>query len=267
MWLFAYNTWLCGLRSRVFHAVSLLGVLLIGIAFLSGYFSPRHPHTVALDVGFSVLRFSMVLMALYWVQEMFMREIDRRTVIFALTYPVSRSAYVLGRYLGILLLLAVAIVIQGLLLWIVVPLAGGGYQQFFMVSLGDAYWATIFGVWLDVAVIAAFAMWVAALATTSILPLALGAAFAIAGKALGPVQEYLAGGADGDKALAANYGLIVDLIRWVLPDLSRLDWRVWPMYGQPLAEGFMLWGGIMALCYATLMMSMAVVAFARRDFS
>jgi hypothetical protein len=51
---------------------------LIGIAYLSGYFSPRQPQTVALDVGFSGIRFSLVLLNLFWVQELVAREIDRR---------------------------------------------------------------------------------------------------------------------------------------------------------------------------------------------
>jgi hypothetical protein len=40
------------LRGRSFQAVFILGVLMIGAAYLSGHFSPRHPKTVALDVGF-----------------------------------------------------------------------------------------------------------------------------------------------------------------------------------------------------------------------
>jgi Cu-processing system permease protein len=86
-----------GLRGRSFHAVFLLGVLLIGVAYLSGFFSPRQPQTVALDVGFSGVRFSLVLLNLFWVQELVAREIDRRVILFSLAYPVSRGAFLAGR--------------------------------------------------------------------------------------------------------------------------------------------------------------------------
>jgi Cu-processing system permease protein len=93
MFEFALSGLRSGLRGRSFQAVFILGVLLIGIAYLSGFFSPRQPQTVALDVGFSGIRFSLVLLNLFWVQELVAREIDRRVILFSLAYPVSRAPF------------------------------------------------------------------------------------------------------------------------------------------------------------------------------
>jgi hypothetical protein len=41
------------MRSRSIQAVLVLGLLLVGVAYLSAAFSPRQPKTVALDVGLS----------------------------------------------------------------------------------------------------------------------------------------------------------------------------------------------------------------------
>jgi hypothetical protein len=52
----------------------------------------------------------------------------------------------------------------------------------------------------------------------------------------------------------------------VLPDLSRLDWRVWPMYGLvPDAQAVGL-GLVLAASYAALLLTLAVLTFTRRDF-
>jgi len=72
---FLLSAWRAGLRSRSIQAVLVLGVLLVGVAFLSAAFSPRQPKTVALDVGLSGVRFSLVLFALFWVQELVGQEI------------------------------------------------------------------------------------------------------------------------------------------------------------------------------------------------
>jgi Cu-processing system permease protein len=93
MFEFAVSGLRSGLRGKSFQAVFIFGVLLIGIAYLSGFFSPRQPQTVALDVGFSGIRFSLVLLNLFWVQELVAREIDRRVILFSLAYPVSRGAF------------------------------------------------------------------------------------------------------------------------------------------------------------------------------
>lgn len=262
---FFLSAWRSGLRGRSFHAVFALGVVLVGVAYLAGYFSPRQPKTVALDVGVSLLRFSTVLLVLFWVQDLVGKEIDRKTVIFALAYPVPRATYILGRYIGILALSGVGTIILALLLWLSVLLAGGVYDQQFPVLLGVPYWVTVIGIWLDVAVVAAFAMWIASLSTVSVLPLALGAAFAIAGRSLGAVQEFLAQGAGGDQALAERFNPLIAVIKWLLPDLSRLDWRPWPMYSVAPSGEALAWSCVMAFGYITVMLALAVRTFSKRE--
>ena len=203
----------------------------------------------------------------FWVQELVGREVERRTVMYALSYPVSRGAYIVGRYLGIIGLLALAALLLGMLLWLTTLYIGGDYEQGFRLGLGWPFWITIFGVWVDATLVAAFALWIASLSTVPMLPVALGAAFALAGKSLGAVIDYLERGADGDPEFGSKFNPLIETIQWFLPDLSRLDWRVWPMYdlfpGLP-AIGL---GVLMAAGYAVVMLALAVMTFSRREFS
>ncbi|MBK7423064.1 MAG: ABC transporter permease [Propionivibrio sp.] len=268
MWQFCLSAWRSGFRSRSVHAILVLGVLLVGVAFLSASFSPRQPKTVALDVGLSGMRFSLVLFALFWVQELVGREVERRTVMYALSYPVSRGSYIIGRYLGILGLLALAALLLGMLLWLTTLSIGGeDYEQGFRLGLGWPFWITVFGVWVDAALVAAFALWIASLSTVPMLPVALGVAFAVAGKSLGAVIDYLARGADNDPDFVSRFNPLIESVQWVLPDMSRLDWRVWPMY--ELFPGFPAigLGLLMAAGYAVVMLALAVITFSRREFS
>ncbi|SBT10316.1 conserved membrane hypothetical protein [Candidatus Accumulibacter aalborgensis] len=267
MFEFAFSGLRSGLRGKSFHAVFLLGVLMIAIAYLSGFFSPRQPQTVALDVGFSGIRFSLVLLNLFWVQELVAREIDRRVILFSLAYPVSRGAFLAGRFAAVLALSMLAAVVLGFLLLLAVLMVGGGYSQEFPLALGVPFWSTVAGLALDAAVVAAFALCIAALCTVSVLPLALGAAFAVAGKALGATVAYLSRGADGDEELVAAYHPVIDFIKWVLPDLSRLDWREWAMYQLAPSGEMVFWSVTMAVAYIVLLLVCASLLFARREFS
>ena len=264
---FFLSSWRAGFRNRVFFAVFLLGLALVGLAYLSASFSPRQPLTVSLDVGLSGLRFSLVLFAITLIQDLVGREIERRTVVLTLSYPVPRATYLIGRYFGVLALVAVAALILGLLLWIAVMISGLQFDQQFRVSLGLPYWMAVFGIWLDVAVVASFTLWIATLSTVTMLPLVLGALFAIAGRAVGAVFDFLAKGADGQTELVAHYGPALEAIRWILPDLSRLDWRVWPMYGlMPDMQAISL-SLLMALTYVVAMTGFSIYAFSKREFS
>lgn len=267
MWQFVLSSWRAGLRNRVFLAVLAFAVVLVAIAYLSASFSPRQPRTVALDVGLSGLRISLVLFAITLIQDLVGREISHRSVVLTLSYPTSRAAYLIGRYLGSLALTGVAASILGLLLWIAVLMSGLHFEQQFRVDLGAPYWFAVVGVWFDAAVVAAFTLWIATVSTVSMLPLTLGATFAIAGRALGAVFDYVANGADGQADIAARYGPLLDIVRWLLPDLSRLDWRAWPMYDLAPETQTIALSLAMATAYAVAMIGLAVHAFARREFS
>lgn len=266
MWPFCLSALRSGFRSRAILLIVVLGVMLVGVAFLASSFSPRQPRTVTIDVGFSGLRFSLVLLAVFWVQELVAREVERRTVLYALAYPVSRSSYVLGRFFGVVGLLVVAALLLGVLLWGATLLSGGQYVQKHGVDLGWPYWITVAGLCADAVVVAAFTLLIATLSTVQMLPVALGVMFAVAGKSLGAVLDYLARGADGDQDLLRRYGSLLDVIQYLVPDLSRLDWRFWPMYGSAPSDGAIAYGLLLGAGYVILLLSAAVAVFRRREF-
>jgi ABC-type transport system involved in multi-copper enzyme maturation permease subunit len=249
----------------MFIGVLVCGVALMGVAYLAASFSPRQPSTVALDIGYSGLRISLVLFVITLVQELVSKEIDRRTVILSFSYPVPRTAYVIGRYFGVVSLTALAALLLALLLLLVALAAGWSYASDFGMLLGFPFWLAIFGLWLDACVVGAFVMCIASLSTVASLPLILGLVFAVAGKSLGAVSDYLQRGADGDEVLVTRFSGFVDVIFWVLPDLSRLDWRVWPMYGSALDPGSMILAVLMAIAYVSAMIALSVVILSRRE--
>lgn len=266
MWQFFFASWRSGFRNRVFLGVLFLGVALVGVAYLSAAFSPRQPRTVALDVGLSGLRVSLALFCITLVQDLVGRDIERRSVILSLSYPVARASYLLGRYLGVLALTGVAALLLGLVLWIAV-LGATTYDQQFPVALGWPFWITLVGAWLDAAVIASFSLLVASLSTVTLLPLVLGGLFAITARSIGAVFDFLQRGAEGQPDLATTYGPALHLSRWLLPDLSRLDWRAWPMYGVAPDGHTLLLGVALALAYTGLMLALAAYALSNRQFA
>lgn len=264
---FTISAILGGLRGRSIQAVFLLGLCLLAFSYVAADFSPRQPQAVALDVGLSFLRFSLVLLAIFWVQELVGREFEKRTVLVAFSYPVPRAIYVLGRYFGVLVLLAMATLILGLFLWFVVMSSAHGYEQSQPLALGIPFLATLVGVYLDVAVVAAFTVCIATLSTVALLPLALGGLFAVATRAMGPVIDYLRQGADGDMHVAQRFGPLLDQIQMLIPDLSRLDWRAWPLYQLEPSVGAVLWPVLMAGAYIGILLIAAVYLCGRRELT
>lgn len=267
MTAFIAAAWRSGLRGRSFQAVFFLGLILLAVAYLAASFSPRAPKTVALDVGMAGIRFTLVLAILFWIQDLLGKEIERKLVFFALTYPVPRWQYLLARYISVVTMALPVVLILGLGLQGVVALAGGDYVQSTPVHMGLPFWTTLIFLWLGICVVAAFTVLVASLSTTPLLSFSLGAAFAIASFAIGPVVAYLQAGASGQEGLVEHYLPILSLVQWLVPDLGRLDLRTWPMYGVPVSSEILVAGTGLALGFVGVALGLAMRIFSRREFS
>ena len=266
MWQHVTVAWRSGLRSRSFHALFVLGLLAVSGAYLAAQFSARQPATVALDVCISCVRFIALLMMIFWCQELVAREVERRTVFLALTYPVPRSSYLLGRYIGVVMLAAAAIGILGLMTLSSAYLAGSEYLQATPINLRGGLALTLLCILVDVAVVGAVTMLITTISTTPLLPLALGAAFAIAARGWGQAMDLLRDKTGGPADLEGALRPALDAMRWVLPDLGRLDVRAAALYDQWPAGPALLWSVATSLAYIVVVLAFSVLVFRRRQF-
>ena len=254
-----------GIRNFGARVLLAVIVLLLGAALLAASFSGRQPLTVALDVGFSGLRLILLLMTLFWVQELLARDIERKTLYFVLAYPISRRQYLLARFGSAAVLSGGAVMLVGGLLWLSVKLFGSDYSQSTPPALDGRFAAVLFGIWLDLLVVQAFAFLLASLSTTPFLPMLLGLAFALAARGLGPTFDYLRHNQAADPDQARWFGPLLDYAHAWLPDLSRLDWRPWVLYDLPVEPYQALLAALMALAYIVLALSLAGILFTRRN--
>lgn len=260
--------WKLGIRSHAMRALLAFGVFLLCVAFLAGAFSLRQPLVVTLDVGISGIRLLTALLTLFWMQEAFVRDIERRSLTLAFSLPVDRLAYVLGRFIGVMLLISFAVALWGIALAIADQFATWGYASSSRPTWDlFNYSALLFGIMLDAWVIGAFVLAVTSLSETSVLPFLVGATFALCARSIGSVLDYLSYSASVDADLKANFLPLVDKLRWALPDLGQLDWRAPILYGQDFPFDRAGAGLAIAAGYLVLFMTIAVLSYQRRELS
>lgn len=269
--LFAQSltAWRSGFRGRGVRLVAFLGFLTASAAWLAAEFSGRQPETVALDIGFSLIRLFGALLVLFWITELLAKDVERRTIYFVLAYPFPRSIYIFSRFLAVAGLAAMVVIGLGLFSlaawWLV---AHSGYQQAAPIHLrGMGLPLTLFLIWLDLLTIGAFTLLIAALSTTPMLAFFVGMAFAISARSLGPILAYLATDDPGAQKLAPTYQPLLDAIHWIIPDLSRLDVRATVLYGTHPEIGTLLWSGLHVAFYSLIVLILAVAVFQRREFN
>jgi ABC-type transport system involved in multi-copper enzyme maturation permease subunit len=223
------------LRVLLRHKLLSLAIFAIAAVLLSAalaaQFGGRQPVTVALDVGLSALRLVLPLFMVFQVQVLFSREFERKYYQLSLTYPISRPAWLLGRFFALLCVSLALLLLIAAALGVQVALIGAGYEQATPVSLGLPYGLTIAFVALDLLVLLCLACFLAVLAATPSLVLIGTLGFMLIARSYSGVLALLAADT-GAVANAEAYRANLGLLGYLLADLGALDVRMIALYGR-----------------------------------
>lgn len=253
-------------RSRLLTTLLLGLAVMLAMAWLGYQFSGRQPQTVALDLGISFIRLFVPVIGVLQVQEFIAKEIERKLIFTSLTYPRSRSRFLLARVAAIFFLCLLTMVVMVSVLAGLVSLLGGAYQQGTPVNLrGLLALATLFSL-ADVLVILAFATLLAVIATVPNLVLLVSLGFMLVARSLSQVIQLLY--ADRELVTAnEQYRQGLESLRYLLPDLGLLDVRQAALYDQAALLPDPLWPlVVMPLAYVLLLLALACWKFDRRQF-
>jgi len=103
----ALNTFREAVRSKVLYAILFFAVLLILLSLAFGELSLYEQERVNKDLGIVVITVFGALIAIYTGISLLFKELDKKTIYTIVSKPIHRWQFLLGKYLGILLTLAV----------------------------------------------------------------------------------------------------------------------------------------------------------------
>lgn len=258
------------LHSRLSSIALWIIATLVVIVLLSVQFSARQPATVALDVGLSVIRLSLPLLAILMIQETIGREFERKLYLTSFTYPRTRARWMFGRAASTLLVVIVMLVLMGIVLALLTTFASKSYEQATPISLGLPYFATLLFIAVDLLVTIAIATLIAISATTPSFVLIGTIGFIIIARSYSPIISLLRSN-PGTLDKVADPGIYQDslgLLTFILPDLGRLDIRLTALYDSmvylPHQWQLLL---VATLIYVLALFTLSVWVLNKREFS
>ncbi len=112
IWAIASNTLLELVRLKVFYFILIFALLVIGSSTVMVTFTFQEQFQVLKDVSLGAMSIFTWLLAVLSTAMLLPKEIEDRTLYTILAKPVPRFEYLLGKLLGVLLLLLVAIALM-----------------------------------------------------------------------------------------------------------------------------------------------------------
>ncbi len=108
------NTFTELVRQKVFYFLLLFALLVIGNSAFVSKFSFQEEFQMLKDVALGAMSVFLCLLAILTTAMLLPRDLEDRTIFTILSKPVPRYEYLLGKLLGVLILLTFSALIMGL---------------------------------------------------------------------------------------------------------------------------------------------------------
>lgn len=261
VWAIALNTFREAVRNRVLYVLVMFAVALMAFSIVLGELSLHEEVRVMKDVGLAGLSLVSVLIALFLGVNLLSKELDKKTVYFVVPKPLHRWEFLVGKYVGLVVTLALLVVLMSLTLWAFIALQGGHHG----VTLLRAEVLVLF----ELVLLTAVAMFFSSFSSPY-----LSAMFTAALWVIGRNRAELVAFATGKKMEGTITGDVLRVFGDVLP-----DFHAFYVSGADLGDGvvsihesFVSWGYVASaaaygVVYAAFCLVAAVILFSRRDLT
>ena len=251
-------------RDRVLYSLIVFAVLLIGVSYLIGQLTAGQDIKIIKDFGLAAISIFGLLIAVFIGVGLVWKEVERRSIYSVLSKPIRRYEFVLGKYFGLALTLAVNIVVMTASYYAVL-----------------AYMATRFSpaarsVWpapaVDPALLAAVGLILMELLLVTAVAIFLSTFAGPLVAAMLTLGVWVIGSFNTD---LRNFEQVVDsraaalLARWIyylLPNFSAFDVKTQVVHGLPVPWSYVGVTTLYGVTYITLLLVAAAVVFSKRDF-
>ena len=100
------------IRSKIFYILLLFILMMVGSALVFSSLSPDTEARVITDIGLACIEIFSFMAGIFAAVNLVLEEIENRTIYLLITRPLRRWEYILGRYLGVLVILFINILLM-----------------------------------------------------------------------------------------------------------------------------------------------------------
>jgi ABC-type transport system involved in multi-copper enzyme maturation permease subunit len=210
-------------------------------------------YRIIVDLGLSSMELFGTLIATFLGAGLIARDVERRSVYPVIAKPVSRTQYVVGRYLGLLATTTLNLLVMALVFAVVLAVYTGGLGFL----LETPFLLVLLALVVQFAMVAAVATFFSAFTTTTLAAI-FTLSLVVAGHVASDLVRYWA--TQGPWA-----GRLGTAVYAVVPNLEALNLKEAMVYKDAVAGSFAVTGLGYGLAYSAAVLAFAAAIFSRRD--
>lgn len=257
--------WLSTLKG-VFRDRVFWGILVVALLFLlipgASTLSMRQVVELSITLSLSLVSFVLFLLAIFLGAPLLWRDMEKRYTFSLLGLPLSRSAYLLGKFTAVATFLTLVVVAFVPMIAAIVHYAAAVSPPDRPVVWANLGWALAF-ILLKYLLLVAIGFLFASVSTSFFLPIFGTISTFFAASVSQEVYDYLQGPAAQIHSPLLQKS--VTLFYYLIPNLSAFDLKAQAIYGLPLAASTLALTLLYWTVYTAIVLTLAAILFSRRE--
>lgn len=249
IYVIAKNTFREVYRDRFFMVILLLAIGLFLLSFVLGTLSFAEQLRILFNMGLTAIHIVMLGLAIFMGSFSVSRELERQTFTTVLARPISRSEFIVGKALGVFLVLLLSLVSLGLLLYLILP---GTVPSVVFSKI-------IFGILCEGAILLVMAQFFSLLLRPNVAVFGTFSIFL-----MGHWLEELAYFAK--KSESGAYQIFAKSMKVIIPNLQDLNWRSFHLLDEGIKNESLLWALAHTVGWVGILLVLTQMVFKRRNF-
>lgn len=250
----ALNTFREATRNKVIYSVFAFAVGLVGCALFFGEVSIGDRNQVVMDFGLFGMSICGAAVTILIGVSLLNKELKQKTIYNILSRPITRSQFVIGKHLGLTATVILVLTGMSIALFIFLLILGS--------PVGPRFALSLYFLALEMAVLAAIVLFFSSMVITTVLPGILALAAYLAGHSIDSLISFSRTFGKGSPVLQG----LVDVLWWVIPDLSIFVLNEELVYDLPISGAYVLYATTYSLCYSIVALGLAVLIFEYKEF-
>ena len=267
LWPIALITFKEGIRNRAIYGITLVALLLFGATALVATMIPRDVGKVSVDMALSTVSFTGLLIVLFVGINLMAKDLDKRTIYTVLSRPISRPQYIVGKFLGMTMLIIVTMSILSLLAMAAIIMLKVLHADYFTRFSWQAIILADCLIVLMLIVLSAVSFLFASFTSSSFITLVLTIITYIIGQSLNGVKALIESPPQElGFSVSPMTMKLVQAAYYLFPNLSLFDIKLQASHALSVQSSFVLWTMMYSVVYIVLSISLAALIFRRKEF-
>lgn len=250
IWTIAKNTYLEARHNRVLHIAAGFAAVLILFSLFLGEVSLYQNDKVVKDIGLASISLLGVFTAVFLGVNSLYKELERRTIYSIVSKPIYRRDVLIGKFLGMALVLALVVILMTLYLFLITALMESSVDMGLLPAVGL--------IWVELLVVAAIAIFFSSFSTPF-----LSGFFTIGLFLIGRVSHLLAD--FGSRSRNHLFKYFSSGVQKAF-DLSVFNLRDEVVHKLPIYREDFWYPVLYAAALVALLLWISIWSFERRDF-